>query len=134
MNIKRNYQLIPISLFILVIISSVKPLAATEDKLNSQELSDKEVSQRIDWIKSRFNQSDFHAKAWQYGWTTIFSTSVLTRSYIVGSDKEKNKQFDAAVGIFTSMSGLLSVMLNLLVVLWRIVLQCKSVVVEGCCS
>ena len=92
---------------------SVKSLAAvTEGNLSSLESTDNDVSQRIDWIESRFSQGDFHAKAWQYGWATVFSASVLTRSYIVGSDKDANKQFDAGVGIFTSMSGLLSVMLK----------------------
>ena len=112
-NIKRNNKLIPISLFITVTLFSVKSLAAvTEDNSRSLELTNKNVSQRIDWIESRFNRGAFHAKAWQYGWTTVFSASVLTRSYIVGSDKDANKQFDAGVGIFTSMSGLLSVMLK----------------------
>jgi len=79
---------------------------------SSLELTDKDVNQRINWIESRFSQGDFHAKAWQYSWNTVFSASVLTRAYIVGSNKDANKQFDAGVGIFTSMSGLLSVVLR----------------------
>jgi len=112
-NIKKNYKLIPISLFIVVTFFSIKSLsAATEDNSKSLALTDKDVNQRIDWIESRFSRGNFHAKTWQYGWTTIFSSSVLTRSYIVSNDKDPDKQFDAGVGIFTSMSGLLSVILK----------------------
>jgi hypothetical protein len=76
------------------------------------QLTEQEVHDRIKWIESRFRQGDMHAKTWQYGWTTAFSASILRRSYTLGTGDNSDERFDAGVGILTSSSGLLSVLLK----------------------
>jgi len=78
----------------------------------SIDMSDEDISTRIEFIQSRFDQGKLHAQLWQYGWLAGFSASVASRTYIVASEDDTPERFDAAVGIFTSLSGVLSLALK----------------------
>ena len=110
-NVKFNKNAF-LTLVILSIFYIEGLSAEPNSHLNNTQLSDQEIRDRIKWIESRFKLGDMHAKTWQYGWTTVFSSSILRRSYTLSFDDNANEQFDAGVGIFTSTSGLLSVLLK----------------------
>jgi len=75
----------------------------------SRDMSDDEVSNRLRFLQARFERGTLHAQLWQYGWLAGFSTAVASRTYTVASEEDTPQRFDAAVGIFTSLSGVLSV-------------------------
>lgn len=102
------YHLKLLLLIILSIFSSCAETSAAESSKLSLNMSNSEITQRLNDIQSRFEQGKLHAQIWQYGWLAGFSASVAARTYIASADSDKNKRFDAGVGIFTSLSGLLS--------------------------
>lgn len=110
-NVKFN-KIAFLTLVILSIFYIEGFAAEPNSHLNDTQLSDQEIRERIKWIEARFKLGDIHAKTWQYGWTTAFSSSILLRSYTLGFGDNANERFDAGVGIFTSTSGLLSVLLK----------------------
>jgi len=64
------------------------------------------------FIQSRFDQGKLHAQLWQYGWLSGFSATVASRLYIVANEDDTPERFDATIGIFTALSGVLSVALK----------------------
>lgn len=81
---------------------------ARESPIASVGMNEDEISNRIKFIQSRFDQGKLHAQLWQYGWLGGFSTSVASRIYTATTTDESQKRFDAAAGILTSLSGVLS--------------------------
>jgi len=108
MNILNNLRM----LMIVTVIAIGTSAIANELPSFSIDMNDEEISARIEFIQSRFEQGKLHAQLWQYGWLAGFSASVASRAYTVASEGDSPERFDAAVGIFTSLSGVLSLALK----------------------
>ncbi len=78
----------------------------------NKDMRDDEVAKRIRFLQTRFDHGTRHAQIWQYAWLAGFSAAVASRTYIVASEHEAPQRFDAAVGVLTSLSGVLSVALK----------------------
>ncbi len=100
------------ALIVVIVIAIGTRAIASELPSFSIDMSDEEVSTRIEFIQSRFDQGRWHAQLWQYGWLAGFSASVASRAYTVATEGDTPERFDAAIGLFTSLSGVLSLALK----------------------
>lgn len=107
--LKLLYQIQPILVFAIVFFCANATTFASEEVIVGQ--SDDEVITRLSFIQNRFKKGSLHAQLWQYGWLGGFSTSLAARSYVAATGKGDNR-FDATVGIFTSLSAVMSLTLN----------------------
>lgn len=123
MMMPSSLSYLSVLLVISVVLMSVNAIASELPSLSvdlhksnsnsiNRDLSDNEVSNRIRFLQARFERGTLHAQLWQYGWLAGFSTAVASRTYAVASEEDAPQRFDAAVGIFTSLSGVLSVALK----------------------
>lgn len=101
-----------ISILMISTVTMCASAFASESPITSVNMSEDEISNRINFIQSRFDQGNLHAQLWQYGWLSGFSASIAARTYIVTTEDESPARFDAAAGIFTSLSGVLSLILK----------------------
>ena len=54
-----------------------------------------------------------HSKMWQWGWTGVFVSSISLQGHqILNKNSTADEKFDAKIGLLTSSSGLLSMIVN----------------------
>ncbi len=67
----------------------------------------------LDDVRQELKAVEVHSKLWQYGWTSVFSGSLLIQGKTLADEHAKeSEKFDAKVSLVTSGSGLLSTLMH----------------------